>query len=120
MAASVVWPVVPAVEAAVADVLMLHFADDEDAYNAAAAVVADPAIVVRRRRVIAGEWQAVAAALDELPAGTVILWQAESDRWVAIKDLSRMGDARWFEAGVQRPRSSESIARDGAPIEVLV
>lgn len=116
---SVVWPVIPPVEEAVADVLMLHFSDDEDAYNAAAAVVADPAVTVRRRRVLSGEWQDVKAALDELPEGSIIAWADEDGRCVALKCPAMTTRLEWFEAGHSRPSPSEGLARNGVPIEVL-
>lgn len=100
------------VEDSVADVLMVHFADDQDAYNAAAAVVADPAITVRRRRVLSGEWRDVKAALDELPEGARIVI---ADGELAVK---RHGDC-WSSTRSRNVEGSEGIARDNAPIEVL-
>jgi hypothetical protein len=100
----------------VADVLMLHIADDEAAYNAAAAVVADTAITVRRRRVIAGEWPAVLADLDELPEGARIVI-ADGD--LAVKRRNVFGHLMWHSTRSSIPERSEDIARDNAPIEVL-
>lgn len=100
-------------------VLMHHIADDQAAHTAAQAVVADPAITVRRRRVLSGEWPAVLADLDELPDGSIIVWNDEDDHCVAIKSVTAAGSLAWFEAGYQRPIAVETLAGHCVPFEVL-
>jgi len=98
----------------IADVLLPYFGDDETAYTAAAAITQDPALTVRPRRILSGEWRYVMAALDALPRLTVIKWQSHEGPTVAI---NRHG--RWIEAGYSVARTSESIARDNTPIKVI-
>lgn len=98
----------------IADVLIPYFPDDDDAYTAADALQGDPAITVRPRVILSGEWPDVMEALDALPHLTTIRWQSHDGPTVAIK---RHG--KWIEAGYSVARRSESIARDNTPIEVI-
>ena len=102
----------------IADVL-IHHMNDDDAYTAADALSRDPAITVRPRRIITGEWRDVETALDDLPRGTIIRWQEDVITYVAIKEINMGNGMRWYEAGYRQPRDSESIARDNTPIEVI-
>lgn len=98
----------------IADVL-IHHMDDDDAYTAADAIVRDPAVTVRPRRIISGEWRDVRDALDKLPEGARILI-ANGD--LAVKRTNVLGHPKWrtTRASVE---SSETIARDNTPIEVI-
>lgn len=99
----------------IADVLNRHFTDDEIAYNVACEIERDPALTVRPRVVISGEWRDVRDALDKLPEGTRIVI-ANGD--LAVKRDNVFGRPHWrtTRASVE---SSETIARDNTPIEVI-
>lgn len=100
----------------IADVLLTHLPDDDDAYTAADAILRDPALTVRRRVILSGEWRDVMAALDDLPEGTSIRWFGE---YKSRPNLAVRVGKTWEMNGYQRPLKSENIARDNTPIEVL-
>lgn len=99
----------------IADVL-LHHMNDDDAYTAADAILRDPALTIRPRRIITGEWRDVRDALDKLPEGTAIRWFGEYKTRPNV--AVRVGKT-WEMNGYQRPLKSETIARDNTPIEVI-
>lgn len=99
----------------IADVLLTHLPNDDDAYTAADALQRDPALTIRPRRIIQGEWRDVRDVLDTLPEGTRIVI-ANGD--LAVKRDNVFGHPKWrtTRASVE---SSETIARDNTPIEVI-
>lgn len=103
----------------IADVLYRHFTDDEQAYNVACEIERDLALTIRKRVIITGEERDVRDALDALPRGAIIRWQEDAIAYVAIKELNLGNGPRWYEAGYRMPRTSETIARDNTPIEVI-
>ncbi len=100
----------------IADVLLPYFGDDEIAYTAADAIVRDPAITIRPRRIITGEWRDVRDALDKLPMGAQIRWTTGEPIHTAL-GINR--GAYWNVTTHGGPLTSYNIARDNTPIEVL-
>lgn len=106
----------------IADVLLSHLPNDDDAYTAADAILRDPGVTVRKRNVInRGESRDVAAALDALPIGTQIRWRATGPQalpTLGIKIENIMGHQLWSTTGLGNLKSIH-IAFDNTPIEVL-
>ena len=98
--------------------------NDDDAYTAADALSRDPAITIRPRVVLRGDlhgdWEQVRDALDALPEGAQIRWRTGIDAHpaLAIKITNVMGKTHW-SATELGAITSESIARDNTPIEVI-
>lgn len=104
----------------IADVLLTHLPNDDDAYTAADAILQDPAITVRPRRIITGEWRDVQAELDALPVGTQIRWSTGIDEHLALGIKSAIfSQPRWLTTDTAGYLTAENIARDNTPIEVL-
>ncbi|MBY4381827.1 hypothetical protein HQO24_10255 [Rhodococcus fascians] len=84
-----------------------------------------PALVARVReltpRVLEGDWESVRDALDALPEGAQIRWRTgvEGGVALAIQRPSLLGIVAWQLTGYPGYISSESIARDETPIEVI-
>lgn len=105
----------------IADVLLTHLPNDDDAYTAADAILRDPALTVRKRNVTSwSEWEETRDALEALPEGTQIRWRTGIDAHpaLAIKVTNVMGKTHW-SATELGAITSESIARDNTPIEVI-
>ncbi|WP_143545302.1 hypothetical protein [Rhodococcus sp. 15-649-2-2] len=67
-------------------------------------------------RVLEGDWETVRDALDALPEGAQIRWVTGIVEHVAL--AIRRGKY-WAITGYSGPLTSESIARDETPIEVI-
>ena len=101
----------------IADVL-IHHMNDDDAYTAADALLRDPAIEIRQRIIIWGDrWEMIRDALDALPLGAQIRWRTGYPEQTSFAIQRRRG--MWAEIGHVAHRTSESIARDNTPIEVI-
>ena len=100
----------------IADVLLMHLPDDDDAYTAADAILRDPALTVRPRRILTGEWEAVRDTLEALPEGTQIRWTTGMN---PRPELAIHRGHRWHCTNGSLPRTSHNIARDNTPIEVI-
>jgi hypothetical protein len=72
-------------------------------------------------RVLEGDWETVRDALDALPEGAQIRWRTGDPIHVAlaIKYANVMGKGRWDTTGFGLLLSSDNIARDETPIEVI-
>ncbi|MEU3476428.1 hypothetical protein [Rhodococcus sp. NPDC006774] len=107
----------------IADVLYRHFTDDEQAWNIACEIERDPALTVRPRVYLMGDRATVLDQLERLPEGAQIRWKTGEPIHVAlaIKIVDYAGKNRWSATamGSSGYISSESIARDNTPIEVL-
>lgn len=102
----------------IADVLYRHFTDDEEAYQVACEIERDPAIEIRQRIIIWGDrWEMIRDALDALPLGAQIRWRTGYPEQTSFAIQRRRG--MWAEIGHVAHRSSETIARDNTPIEVI-
>lgn len=100
----------------IAEHLYRAITDDETAYNVAAAITRDPQLSISRRVVISGEWRDVKDALEALPEGTRIDL-AHGNLGVKRRDV--VGRMIWHTTRTAGYETSESIARDNTPIEVL-
>lgn len=67
-------------------------------------------------RVLEGDWETVRDALDALPEGAQIRWRTGIVEYLAL--AIRRGEY-WAITGYSGPLTSESIARDETPIEVI-
>lgn len=94
--------------------------DPADAEFIAHARTDIPALIARVRelepRVLEGDWETVRDALDALPMGAQIRWQTGDPIHVA---LAIHRGAHWDATVYGGPLSSENIARDETPIEVI-
>lgn len=103
----------------IADVLLTHLPNDDDAYTAADAILRDPALTIRPRRIIWGDhWETIRDALDALPNNTQIRWGTKATTTLGIKVVNVMGQTRWATTSYGNTKS-ETIARDNTPIEVI-
>lgn len=104
----------------IADVLYRHFTDDEQAYQVACEIERDPAITIRPRRILSGEWRDVEAALNALPEGTQVRWQTGYPIRTALGIKSTVfRQPRWLTTDSAGYLTAENIARDNTPIEVI-
>lgn len=73
-------------------------------------------VLTAEPRVLEGDWETVRDALDALPEGAQIRWTTGDPIQVALGIHRR---ARWDVTVYGGPLSSENIARDETPIEVI-
>lgn len=84
-----------------------------------------PTLIARVRelepRVLEGDWETVRDVLDALPEGAQIRWRTgiEGGVALAIQRPSLLGIVAWQLTGYPGYISSEAIARDETPIEVI-
>lgn len=104
----------------IADVLLTHLPNDDDAYTAADALMRDPALTVRPRVILTGEWETVRDQLERLPEGTQIRWRTGHDEHLSLAiKIASFRELRWASTDSARLLNATNIARDNTPIEVI-
>lgn len=78
-------------------------------------------VLTAEPRVLEGDWETVRDALDALPEGAQIRWRTGDPIHVAlaIKIFNVKGETRWSTTDSIGYVSSENVARDETPIEVI-
>ncbi len=109
----------------IADVLLMHLPSDDvpsddDAYTAADAILRDPALTIRPRVILTGEWETVRDQLERLPEGTQIRWRTGHDEHLSLAiKIASFRELRWASTDSARLLNATNIARDNTPIEIL-